>query len=52
MIGRRRGGVSPGGVLLLIAVLCFLLVAFGVSLGALNLTGLGLAAFAASFIFR
>jgi hypothetical protein len=52
MIGRRRGGISPGGVLLLLSVLCFLLVAFGVSLEALNLVALGLAAFAGSFIFR
>jgi hypothetical protein len=52
MVGRRRGGVSPAGVLLLIAVVCFLLAAFGVSLEALNLVSLGLAAFAGSFIFR
>jgi hypothetical protein len=52
MIGRRRGGLSPRGVLLLIAVLCFLLVGFGVSLGEVDLVALGLAAFAGSFIFR
>jgi hypothetical protein len=49
---RRRGGVAPGGVLLLVAVVCFLLAGFGVALGSVSLIGLGLAAFAASFIFR
>jgi hypothetical protein len=52
MVTRRRGGISPKGVLLLVSVLCFLLAAFGVSLGDVDLLALGLAAFAASFIFR
>jgi hypothetical protein len=53
MVTRRRGaGISPGGVLLLVSVLLFLLTAFGVSLGEVNIGALGLAAFAGSFIFR
>lgn len=42
---------SPGSILLIVAVVCFLLVAFGVSLGTVNLIGIGLAAFAAAFLF-
>jgi hypothetical protein len=52
MVTRRRSGISPKGVLLLASVLLFLLAAFGVSLGEVDLLALGLAAFAASFIFR
>ena len=37
-------------LLLLVAVILFVLVAIGVDVGALNLTALGLAAFAASFL--
>ena len=37
-------------LLLLIAVILFVLVAIGVDVGALNLTALGLAAFAAAFL--
>jgi hypothetical protein len=44
--------VGPRILLLLIAVVCFVVAAFGTnSLGPANLTGIGLAAFAASFIF-
>ena len=42
---------TPGVILLIVAVVLFLLSAFGVALGAVNLVSLGLAAFAAAFIF-
>ena len=42
---------SPGSILLIVAVVCFLLIAFGVELGTVNLLGIGLAAFAAAFLF-
>jgi hypothetical protein len=42
---------SPGSILLLVAVVLFILVAVNVSLGNLELLPLGLAAFAASFLF-
>jgi hypothetical protein len=42
--------MKPGAILLLIAVVLFLLAAFEVDLGKLNLVTLGLAAFAASFL--
>lgn len=42
---------SPGSLLLLVAVVLFILVAVDVSLGSLDLLPLGLAAFAASFLF-
>ena len=39
-------------LLLLVAVVCFVLAAFGTStVGPVNLVGIGFAAFAASFIF-
>jgi hypothetical protein len=41
---------SPGTILLLIAVVLFLLAAFKVDLGTLDLVTLGLAAFAGSFL--
>ena len=41
---------SPGSILLIIAVVLFLLAAFNVALGSLDLVTLGLAAFAASFL--
>ena len=41
---------SPGSILLLIAVVLFLLSAFKVDLGSLNLVTLGFAAFAGSFL--
>ncbi len=49
----RRGGagVGPRVLLLIAAVACFVLVAFGVNVGEVNLGALGLALFAASFIF-
>ena len=51
----RRGGsaIGPRIILLVLAVVCFAIVAFGISLnlGAVNFAGLGLALFAASFIF-
>jgi len=46
-----RFDTSPGSILLLVAVVLFVLSAFGVSLGTVGLVPLGLAAFAASFIF-
>ena len=51
MARRSGGGVGPSTLLLIGAVVCFVLVAFGVSVGEVNLGGLGLALFAASFIF-
>lgn len=41
---------TPGAILLLAAVVLFLLAAFAVKLGTLDLVTLGLAAFAASFL--
>lgn len=43
--------VSPGSILLIVAVVCFLLSAFGVVLGTVDLLSVGLAAFAAAFLF-
>jgi len=43
--------VSIGSILLIVAVVCFLLVAFGVALGNIGLLGVGLAAFAGAFLF-
>lgn len=42
--------MKPGAILLLVAVVLFLLAAFDVKLGTLNLMMLGLAAFAGSFL--
>lgn len=42
--------LKPGAILLVIAVVLFLLAAFEVELGTLNLVTLGLAAFAGSFL--
>lgn len=42
---------SPGSILVLVAVVLFVLAAFSVSLGTVGLVPLGLAAFAASFLF-
>ena len=51
----RRGGsaIGPRIILLILAVVCFAIVAFGINLnlGGVNFAGLGLALFAASFIF-
>ncbi len=51
----RRGGsaIGPRIILLVLAVLCFAIVAFGIDLdlGGVNFDGMGLALFAASFIF-
>lgn len=38
-------------ILLIVAVILFLLAAFGIALGTLDLVTLGLAAFAAAFLF-
>ena len=43
---------TPGVILLVVAVVLFLLAAFGIGLGGLDLVTLGLAAFAASFQSR
>lgn len=52
MSRRASSGVGPRILLLLIAVLCFVVAAFGTNaIGPVNLTGIGLAAFAASFVF-
>jgi len=42
--------MKPGAILLLIAVVLFLLAAFKVDLGTLDLVTLGLAGFAGSFL--
>ena len=42
--------MKPGAILLLVAVVLFLLAAFDVELGTLNLVTLGFAAFAGSFL--
>jgi hypothetical protein len=42
--------MKPGAILLVIAVVLFLLAAFKVSLGELDLVTLGFAAFAGSFL--
>jgi hypothetical protein len=42
--------MKPGAILLLVAVVLFLLAAFDVALGTLDLVTLGLAAFAGSFL--
>jgi hypothetical protein len=41
---------SAGSILLIVAVILFLLAAFGIGLGTLDLVTLGLAAFAGSFL--
>jgi hypothetical protein len=42
--------LSLRSILLLVAVICFVLAAFGVGFGEVNLTPLGLAFFAAAFL--
>jgi hypothetical protein len=44
--------MKPGAILLLVAVVLFLLAAFDVALGTLDLAMLGLAAFAGSFLLE
>jgi len=44
--------LKPSSILLLIAVVLFLLAAFSVDLGTLNLVTLGFAAFAGSFLIE
>lgn len=53
MSRRAGGGIGPGTLLLILAVACFAIVAFGIDLdlGDVDFGGLGLALFAASFIF-
>ncbi|MEO8250898.1 MAG: hypothetical protein ABI978_07680 [Chloroflexota bacterium] len=43
---------TPGTILLLVAVVLFLLAAFSIQLGSLDLVTLGLAAFAGSFLLE
>jgi hypothetical protein len=43
---------TPSAILLIVAVVCFLLAAFGVGLGEVDLPNLGLAAFAAAVFLR
>ena len=45
-----RGGLNLGMILLLIAVVLFVLAAFGVALGTVGLVPLGLAEFAGAFV--
>ena len=52
MVTRRGVAMTPSTILLIVAVVAFVLAAFGVSLGEVGLVELGLAAFAAAFIFR
>jgi hypothetical protein len=51
MSRRAGGGVGPGTLLLILAVICFVMVAAGIDIGKLNLAAIGLALFAGSFIF-
>jgi thiol:disulfide interchange protein len=44
--------ITPGFILLLVAVVLFLLAAFAVQVGTLDLVTLGLAAFAGSFLLE
>ncbi len=48
----RRGGwtIGPQRLLLILAVICFALVAIGIDVGPLNLTAVGLALGFASFL--
>jgi hypothetical protein len=41
---------TPSAILLIVAVVLFVLVALNIPLGGLNLTAIGLAAFAAAFL--
>ena len=47
-----RLDTSPTGLLLIVAVVLFVLAAFGINLGDVSLVPLGLAAFAAAFLFK
>lgn len=47
-----RLDTSPTGILLIVAVVLFLLAAFGIALADIALVPLGLAAFAAAFLFK
>lgn len=52
-IGNRGGGgfnFGPTAILLIIAIVCFVLAAFGVALGEVALVPLGLAFFAAAHL--
>jgi len=53
MARRGSSAIGPRIILLILAVVCFAIVAFGIDLdlGGVNFGGLGLALFAASFIF-
>lgn len=51
MSRRAGGGVGPGTLLLILAVASFVLVALDVDVGGADLAAIGLALFAASFIF-
>lgn len=42
--------LTPRSILLIVAVILFLLAAFGIALGTIQLVPLGLAAFAAAFV--
>jgi hypothetical protein len=46
-----RFEMTPASILLIVAIALFILAAFGVGLGPISLVPLGLAAFAASFLF-
>lgn len=47
-----RIDTSPTGILLIVAIVLFVLAAVGINLGDLSLLPLGLAAFAAAFLFK
>ena len=51
MSRRASSSAGPRILLLLVAVVCFLLSAFGVDIDAVNIVLVGFAAFAASFLF-
>lgn len=52
MSRRAGGGLGASSILLILAVACFAIVAFGIDidLGSINFAGLGLTLFAASFL--
>jgi hypothetical protein len=44
------GSLGTRGILLIIAVVCFVLAAIGIDLGRINVTDIGLAFFAGAFL--
>ena len=50
-MNRMRIDTGPHGILLIAAIIVFVLAMLGISLGTISLIPLGLALFAASFLF-